>query len=119
MCGPARDFTKRNMMTRKEFEKLRISIENEKFLGDCSDPISYGVERAVFEKEKFKRLIAAAKKVNMQTARTKLEQWKRQLERANQSQVRFEKLRDEIRSMRPDFLQASRRNQIELHSKEA
>lgn len=96
-------------MTRKEFEKLRLSIESQKFLGDSSDPIAYGVERAAFEKGKFKRLIAAARQVKMQTARTKLLQWKRQLERANQSQVRFEKLRQEIKTMQPNIVSAERR----------
>ena len=99
-------------MTRKEFEKLRLSIESEKFLGDCSDPITYGIERAAFEKDKFTRLIAAAKQVDMQTARTKLEQWKRQLERASKSQVRFEKIRDEIRAMRPNYMAAVRREEM-------
>ena len=85
-------------MTRKEFEKLRLAIESEKFCEDCADPMTYGVQRAAFEIDKFNRLIAAARQVNMQTARTKLEQWQRQLERANQSQMRFEKLREEIRN---------------------
>lgn len=99
----------KRIMTRKEFEKLRLSIESEKFVGECSDPITYGIERAAFERQKFKRLIAAAKQVNMQTARTKMEQWKRQLERASQSQARFEKIRDEIRALRPSFVAAQRR----------
>lgn len=98
-------------MTRKEFEKLRMSIEGERFLGDCSDPISYGIERAAFEKEKFRKLIEAAKQVNMQTARTKLEQWKRQLERASKSQIRFEKIRDEVGALRSGHLSA--RHQLE------
>jgi hypothetical protein len=85
-------------MTRKEFEKLRLAIEAEKFREDCVDPMSYGAQRAAFEQEKFKRLIAAARQVDMQTTRAKLEQWKRQLERASQSQLRFQKLRDELRS---------------------
>jgi hypothetical protein len=90
-------------MTRKEFERIRLEIEGEKFIGDCSDPIDYGIQRAAFEREKFKRLIAAARQVPMQTARTKMEQWKRQLERATQSQERFEKIRAEIQTVRPNF----------------
>lgn len=90
-------------MTRKEFERIRIEIESEKFRGDCTDPIVYGIQRAAFEREKFKRLIAAARQVPMQTARTKLEQWKRQLERATESQQRFQKIRDEIEKVRPAF----------------
>lgn len=93
-------------MTRKEFERIRIEIESEKFRGDCTDPIAYGIERAAFEKEKFKRLIAAARQVPMQTARTKMEQWKRQLERATESQERFQKIKDEIAKVRPPFFTA-------------
>jgi hypothetical protein len=85
-------------MTRKEFEKIRLAIEGEKFQEDCADPIIYGIERAAFEQDKFQRLIAVARQVNMQTARTKLEQWKRQLERAGQSKARFERMRDEVKA---------------------
>lgn len=87
-------------MTRKEFEKIRLAIESEKFQDDCTDPVTYGIQRATFERKKFERLIEAAKQVNMQTARTKLEQWKRQLQRADQTRARFERIRDEIRSPR-------------------
>ena len=83
-------------MTRKEFERLRFAIESEKFRDDFDDPISYGIQRAAFDCEKFRRLIAAAQEVNMQTTRVKMEQWKRQLDRAMQSQQRFERLREEI-----------------------
>jgi hypothetical protein len=91
-------------MTRKEFEALRQSIEREKFDGDYSDPITYGIQRAVFEKRKLQRLIQAAKAVKLQTARTKVEQWKRQLERANQSHQRFLKLQKELRMLRPHVI---------------
>jgi hypothetical protein len=83
-------------MTRKEFEKVRLAIEGEKFQNNFSDPVSYGIERAAFDCEKFKKLIAAAQEVNMQTTRAKMEQWKRQLQRATVSQQRFERLREEI-----------------------
>lgn len=96
-------------MTRKEFERIRIEIESEKFQGNCTDPIVYGIERASFERQKFKRLIAAARQVPMQTARTKMEQWKRQLERATESQQRFQKIRDEIEKVRPPFFAQARK----------
>jgi hypothetical protein len=83
-------------MTRKEFERLRFAIEGEKFHDNFSDPISYGIHRAAFDREKFQKLIAAAQEVDMQTTRVKMEQWKRQLARATQSQARFERLREEI-----------------------
>jgi hypothetical protein len=83
-------------MTRKEFEKLRLAIEGEKFQENFSDPLSYGLQRAAFERGKFQRLITAAQGINLQTTRAKMEQWKRQLERATQSQQRFQRLRDEV-----------------------
>ena len=106
-------------MTRKEFEKIRIEIESEKFHGDCTDPIVYGIERAGFEREKFKRLIAAARQVPMQTARTKMEQWKRQLERATESQQRFQKIRDEIEKVRPPFFTTARKGDAAIPGADA
>jgi hypothetical protein len=84
-------------MTLREFDKLRLSIEREKFICDC-EPISYGIKRAIFQQNKLKRLIAAAKQVDMKMARTKLALWERQLERAGRTQTRFEKIRDESRA---------------------
>ena len=83
-------------MTRKEFEKLRMSIEEQDFFGNYADPIEYGIQRTAFEKKKFQKLIAAARKVNMRTTRAKAEQWQRQLERAEHSSERFKELRREI-----------------------
>jgi hypothetical protein len=83
-------------MTRKEFEKLRMSIEEQDFSGDYADPIEYGIQRAAFEKRKFQKLIAAARRVNCRTTQTKGEQWRRQLEKAQHSYERFKELRKEI-----------------------
>jgi len=83
-------------MTRKEFEKFRMSIEEQDFFGNYTDPIEYGIQRAAFEQKKFQKLIAAARKVNMRTTRAKAEQWQRQLERAEHSYERFKELQREI-----------------------
>src|SRR4051812_25063676 len=83
-------------MTRKEFEKLRMSIEEEDFFGNYSNPIEFGIQRAAFEKRKYQKLIAAARRVNFKTTRAKARQWKRQLERAQHSYERFRELRKEI-----------------------
>jgi len=83
-------------MTRKEFEKLRMSIEEEDFCGNYTDPIEYGIQRSAFEKRKFQKLIAAASRVNCRTTQTKGEQWRRQLERAQHSYERFKELQKEI-----------------------
>ncbi|MEO5803837.1 MAG: hypothetical protein ABIR24_09925 [Verrucomicrobiota bacterium] len=87
-------------MTRKEFEKLRISIEEQDFFGNYTDPIEYGIQRTAFEKRKFQKLIAAARRVNCRTARSKSEQWQRQLERARHSYERFKELQKEIDAMK-------------------
>ena len=83
------------MMTRKEFERLRISIEGKVFFGDYTNPLEYGIQRAAFEKKKFQILISAAQKVNMRTTRAKAEQWRRQLEKAQHSYDRFKALKEE------------------------
>ena len=86
-------------MTRQEFENIRVSMERERFLGDISDPIIYGLGRSIFERRKFEKLITAAKQVeqvDMVTVRKKLEKWNRQLERAKEKQLHFEKLCYEI-----------------------
>jgi hypothetical protein len=86
----------RSDMTRKEFERLRMSIEEEDFFGVYSDPIEYGIQRTAFEKRKFQKLIAAARGVNLRTTRAKAEQWQRQLEKAQHSYERFKGLQKEI-----------------------
>lgn len=83
-------------MTRKEFEKLRLSIEEENFFGNYANPIDYGIQRASFEKKKFQKLISAARKVDFKTTRAKAKQWQRQLVRAEQSYERFKGLQKEI-----------------------
>lgn len=83
-------------MTRKEFEKLRMSIEEQEFFGNFSNPIEYGIERAAFEKKKFQKLIAAAHRLNFKTTRAKEKQWRRQLERAEHSYERFKGLMKDI-----------------------
>ncbi len=85
-------------MTRKEFEKLRVEIESQKFQSVQLDPIAYGIQRLLFEKEKFKRLIAAAESIPMKTTRAKAERWKRKLQRADESLHRLENIRQEMAS---------------------
>ena len=106
-------------MTRKEFEKLRISIEDQDFLGNYTDPIEYGIQRTAFEKRKFLKLIAAARRVNCRTTRTKAEQWQRQLERAQHSYERFKELQKEIDAAKipidlPPIAAANIKNQARL-----
>ena len=105
-------------MTRKEFERLRVLIESEEFVGDSSDPITYGIQRAEFDRNRLTRLIDAANQVRPQPVQTRVEQWKRQLARTTQSRARFEKIREEIHRMRPVFLAAQRRTRLAQEEEE-
>lgn len=84
-------------MTLKEFRKSVLQIQSEEFKSS-SDGFSYGIERAVFEQKKFRKLIDLARQVDFKTGRTKCAIWERQLEKAIKSQARFEKMRDEMRA---------------------
>lgn len=81
-------------MNHQEFEKKRKEIESEKLAAGDMDPIAFGIRRAVFDQEKFSRLIQLSKKSKMKTAQTKAQQWRRQLEKSHESQRRFERLRE-------------------------
>lgn len=82
-------------MRRTEFAKLRRAIEAEELRIDDSDPINYGLQRALFETEKLRKLIAAAEKFDMQSTRRKAAQWQRRLAKAEEAQRRFEQLKQE------------------------
>ena len=83
-------------MTRKEFEKLRVEIEAKKFRAVHLDPITFGIERLLFEKEKFNQLIAAAESIPMKTTHAKAERWKRKMKRADQTLVRLQRVKEEM-----------------------
>ena len=83
-------------MTLQEFEKFRISLEQQKFTAESLDPLHYGIQRDVFRKDKLKKLISAGTKIQSKTVQAKIVRWKRQLLRLDKSQARLEKLREEI-----------------------
>ncbi len=85
-------------MTLQEFEKFRISLEQQKFHAESLDPLHYGIQRDTFRKERLNKLISAGGKVNSKTVQAKVARWKRQLQRLDKSQARLEKLREEIES---------------------
>ncbi len=85
-------------MTLQEFEKFRISLEQQKFQAESLDPLHYGIQRDVFRRDKLKKLISAGAKVESKTVQAKIVRWKRQLTRLEKSQARLEKLREEISS---------------------
>lgn len=93
-------------LSQKEFDRLRRTLEAQQLLDEYGAPILYGVERAIFEQQKYKRLLAVARKVQSPTARRQRQLWMRQLECARQAQARFQKLRDDIRSNRVNFLES-------------
>jgi hypothetical protein len=77
-------------MTRKQFEKFRIEVEARKFLSVEMNPITFGIQRLAFEKEKLNILIAAAEAIPMKTTKAKAERWKRKLQRADASIARLQ-----------------------------
>lgn len=83
-------------MNRKEFVKLKLSIESERFQPTDLGPLSYGIQRSLFEQGKLEKLIAAAEKVEGKTAHAQAERWKRKLQKIQKSQSNLEKLRHEI-----------------------
>ena len=84
-----------NGMTRKQFEKLRIDIEAQQFQSAEVNPIAYGIQRLLFEKENLNKLIAIAEKIPMKTTRARVERWKRKLIRADKSLLRFQRMQAE------------------------
>jgi len=84
-------------MTRTEFERSRMAIEQETFQSTCRDPFTYGIDRNTFVCQKFQRLIDLAEKAPGQAAKIKHKQWKQQLERSLAAKGRFEKLRAETK----------------------
>jgi len=81
-------------MTRKEFERFKLSLESQVLNGEGRGPLEFGMKRALFKRQKFEKLLAAAKTLNCLTVTSKVEQWQRQLARANATYERLRKLRE-------------------------
>ena len=99
-------------MTRKEFEIFRLSLEKEKFPKSVSDPIEYGIQRTIFRKERLKKLIAVGKSIRSRTVQAKIERWKRQLSKLDQSQAHLSALKKDIDASRIQIL-SNRSNQFD------
>jgi hypothetical protein len=89
-------------MTRKEFELFRLSLEKENSPKAVSDPIDYGIQRTLFKKEKLKKLIGAGKNIRSRTVQSKIERWKRQLDKLERSQAHLVQLKEEMSAARLD-----------------
>ncbi len=87
-------------MTRKEFEFFRLSVEQETFPRNISDPIEFGIQRTLFRKQKLKKLIAAGKGVSSKTVQAKVDRWRRQLGRLERSQAQMTRLKKELSASR-------------------
>lgn len=87
-------------MTRKEFEIFRLSLEKEKFPKSISDPIEFGIQRTIFKKEKLRKLISVGKNIRSRTVQAKIERWKRQLNKLEQSQAHLTELKKDLASSR-------------------
>ena len=89
-------------MTRKEFVKVKLAIEGERFEPKDFGPLTYGIQRSLFEQHKLEKLICAAEKVDGKTAQAQAARWKRKLQKIQRSQVNLEKLRKEIHATQVD-----------------
>ena len=89
-------------MTRKEFVKVKLSIEGERFEPKDFGPLTYGIQRSLFEQQKLEKLISAAEKVDGKTAQAQAARWKRKLQKIQRSQMNLEKLRKEIHATAVD-----------------
>jgi hypothetical protein len=88
-------------MTLKEFEVRRQEIERESLQAKNLNPISFGLERTRFQKEKLKKLLDTAQGINSLTVKAKVKQWERQLERLARTEERFLRLASETRDISP------------------
>ena len=84
-------------MTMKELNDLEAAVEREIFCSACLDPITYGIEKAMFDQQRWKKLLGAVKQFDEEGKAARIEHWTRQLEAARQSQLHLERLRDELR----------------------
>ena len=83
-------------MTFIQFKRQVTGILQEKFVSQEFSPLKYGIERAVFEERKLKRLISAAEQADCLTAQRRKQAWLRQLEKTGQNRSRLEKMQQEI-----------------------
>ncbi|MBA4147240.1 MAG: hypothetical protein H0X66_03930 [Verrucomicrobia bacterium] len=79
-------------MTRKEFEHLRVEIQQHKFQSVTDvNPINYAIQRAAFKQDQLKALVSAGRKVKgSKTVAAKLVRWERQIEKLTTLPERFQ-----------------------------
>lgn len=94
-------------MTPKEFDKVRLSIQKERYQGEFDNPFSFAIARAEFEQRRFLRLIAEAQKVVNPTriVQSKIAQWKRQYDRAVKLQERLQETRSSTEKRAQEVLE--------------
>jgi hypothetical protein len=79
-----------------KFERLRLSVEAEKFVPKTTKPFGIGFERREFDRKKLERLIATAWCCDAATVRHRLEIYSHKLKRFDAAKQRFKKLRAEM-----------------------
>lgn len=79
-------------MTRKQFEHLRVEIQQHKFQSVTdSNPINYAIQRAAFKQQQLRALVDAGKKVKgSKTVAAKLARWERQIQKLTTVPERFQ-----------------------------
>jgi hypothetical protein len=83
-------------LTRREFVNLKLTIEQQKFEPTDLGPLSYGIQRAYFERTKLEKLISAAERVEGKTAQAQADRWRRKLQKIEESQGKLQRLKEEL-----------------------
>ena len=83
-------------MTYKDFKKKIREVSAEVYKPTSFHPLQHGIQRATFEEQKLKRLIAIGRRASFETARNRVAAWERQLVRVQQTRQRLMNTRDGI-----------------------
>ena len=80
-------------MNFKEFKQQSLKISLEPFESKEFHPLDFGIQRALFEEERLRRLIELAEQVESLTVKRRAAGWRRQLEKTKSVRNRLESQR--------------------------
>jgi hypothetical protein len=81
------------MMNFKEFKQRSLQISLEPFQSKEFHPLDFGIQRALFEEQRLRRLIDLATQVDSLTVKRKAAGWQRQLEKTVSVRNRLQSMR--------------------------
>lgn len=86
-------FIEMRTMNFKEFKQESLKIALEQFESKEFHPLDFGIQRALFEEQRLRRLIELAEHVDSLTVKRKAAGWRRQLEKTVSVRNRMESQR--------------------------